>query len=60
MIKDCLNKIECPYYTNFASDSFTQENDIRGMEVLSLKSLKNGALINNEEIINKIFETRQI
>lgn len=44
------------YFTNFASESFSQENDIRGLPVISLKQIKDGKLINNETLIDNFFK----
>ncbi len=55
-----LQGIECDFYFNFASDDYSQENDIKGMKVISLKRLQGNNLINQEQLINQLFDSADL
>jgi len=57
LISQQLSDLKIDFYTSFASENFSQENDIRGLPVISLKQLVGQQLINNEIFINKLFKT---
>ena len=59
-VQNLLMGIECDFYFNFASDNFSQENDIRGMRVISLKRLQGGTVINQEQLIDKLFDSADL
>jgi hypothetical protein len=59
-IKSCLDQIRCPYFFNFASDSYLQTNSIRGYPVLSLKTYIKEKVINYEEYFDQIFKKNRL
>lgn len=56
LISKQLSDLKVDFFTSFASENFSQENDIRSLPVISLKQLKDGQLINNESLIDDFFK----